>query len=479
VTTAAYELRFSFFGLQRNPFNVSPDRSFFFSTPAHESLLAEMLFAIQARQGLMLLTGESGSGKTTLVQQLLDTLSHQGVSTAYIFYSSLGVEDLFQFVLEGLGVTCKSNRKGDVIRVLHRWLLQRTMVGDTPVIIIDEAQTVPAGTLDELRLLLNLESHDGKLVQIVLAGQPGLDEKLRRTELLQLRQRVMFRCRLPVLSPRETSAYIQSRLAHAGGTEPGLFPEETIAAIYGYSKGIPRLINLLGEHALIKAYAEQKRSISPEDILYIASDFDLVENPLSLGAGKSSVESHRVLRFPQPSPEPSALSALRLAFISELSKALNDSAVKGNVTRPGSTLLSLMPPAHPELPLEPGVTGASAQVTGPTGGLQDAARNGASAGAPLGEGVALRGRKRKEPHASRGWRKRRSHLARYWGDVAYSFHRDLRRSHLTRYWGDVAYSFHRDLRRSHLTRYWGDVAYSFRRDLRIFYLDCRRFLGSC
>ena len=434
MTTAAYERRFSFFGLQRNPFNVSPDRSFFFSTSAHESLLAELLFAIQARQGLMLLTGEAGSGKTTLLQQLLDTLSRQGVATAYIFHSNLVVEDLFQFILEGFRVTCKSSRKGDMIRVLHRWLLQRSISGDTPVIIIDEAQTVPAGTLDELRLLLNLESSDGKLVQIVLAGQPELDEKLRGTELLHLRQRVMFRCRLPLLSFRETSAYIQSRLARAGGTEPELFPEETVAAIYGYSKGIPRVINLLGEHALIKAYAEQKRSISPEDILYIASDFDLVENPLSLGTGESSVESHRVLRFPQPSPEPSSLTALRLAFISELSKALNDSTVKGNVTPPRSTLLSLMHPAHPELPLEPRVTGASARE----------------------EAAASRDRRLKEPHCSRGWRKRRSHLARYWGDVAYSFHRDLRRSHLT--------------------RYWGDVACSFRRDLQIFYLDCRRFL---
>jgi len=458
VTTAAYERRFSFFGLRRNPFNVSPDRSFFFSTPAHESVLAELLFAIQARQGLMLLTGESGSGKTTLLQQLLDTLSHQGVSTAYIFYSSLVVEDLFQFILEGFGVTCKSSRKGDMIRVLHRWLLQHSMSGDTPTIIIDEAHTVPAGTLDELRLLLNLESSDGKLVQIVLAGQLGIDEKLRCAELLQLRQRVMFRCRLPLLNSRETSAYIQSRLARAGGTEPELFPEETVAAIYGYSKGIPRVINLLGEHALIKAYAEQKRSISPEDILYIASDFDLVESPLSLGTGESSVQNHRVLRFPQPSPEPSSLTALRLAFISELSKALYDSAVKDNVTPPRSTLLSLMPPAHPALFLEPGVTGASAQVPGPIGGLQAAGRNVASAGVSREEAAASRDRRLKEPHSSRGWRKRRSHLARYWGDVAFSFHRDLRRSHLT--------------------RYWGGVACSFRRDLQIFYLDCRRFLGS-
>ena len=430
MTSSANDLYFSFFGLQRNPFNVSPDRRFFFATPAHQSLLAELLFAIQARQGLMLLTGESGSGKTTLLQQLLDTLSRQGISTAYIFYSRLHVDDLFQFILGDFGVLCKSSRKGDVIQVLRRWLLQRAMAGDTPVIVIDEAQAVPARTLDELRLLLNLESPDGKLVQIVLAGQPELDEKLRRADLLQLRQRVMFRCRLPLLGPRETSAYIRSRLAHAGGTELGLFPEDTVGAIYECSKGVPRIINLLGEHALIKAYAEQKRSISPEDILYIASDFDLVENPLSLGTGESSVRSHRVLRFPQPSPEPSSLTALRLAFISELSKALNDSTVKGNVTPPRSTLLSLMHPAHPELPLEPRVTGASARE----------------------EAAASRDRRLKEPHCSRGWRKRRSHLARYWGDVAFSFHRDLRRSHFTRYFGDVTYSFHRDLRHSHLTR---------------------------
>lgn len=456
MTTTGFKPPFSFFGLQRNPFNVSPDRSFFFSTPAHESLLAKLLFAIQARQGLMLLTGESGSGKTTLLQQLQDTLSHQGVSTAYIFYSRMDVEDLFQFILEDFGVTSKSSRKGDVIRVLHRWLLQRSIAGDTPVIIIDEAQAVPARTLDELQLLLNLESSDGKLVQIVLAGRPELDEKLLRKDLIQLRQRVMFRCRLPLLGPGETSAYIQSRLACAGGTEPGLFPEETVAAIYGYSKGIPRVINLLGEHALINAYAEQKRSISPEDILYIASDFDLVENPLSLGTEESSVQSHRVLSFPQPSPEVSSLNALRLAFISELAKALDDLA-KGNITPPGPTLVSPTPRAHPQVPPGPGITGASTQVPAPTGALQ-AGRNVASAGVPREGAAASRGRRLKEPHPSRGWRDRRSHLARYWGDVTYSFHRDLQGSHLT--------------------RYCGDVACSFRRDVRSFYSDCRRFLGS-
>ena len=426
MTSSAYDLSFSFFGLQRNPFNVSPDRRFFFPTPAHQSLLAELLFAIQARQGLMLLTGESGSGKTTLLQQLLDTLNHQGISTAYIFYSRLHVDDLFQFILGDFGVTCKSTRKGDVIQVLRRWLLQRATAGDTPVIIIDEAQAVPARTLDELRLLLNLESPDGKLVQIVLAGQPELDEKLRRAELLQLRQRVMFRCRLPLLGPRETSAYIQSRLAHAGGTEQGLFPEETMAAIYDCSKGIPRIINLLGEHALINAYAEQKRSISPGDILSIASNFNLVEKLPSLGTGQSSVPSNRVLRFPQSSQESSSLNALRLTFISELSKVLGDPALKAVVTRPGPTLPSATPPANPDVSLGPGVSDTSGQIPVPAAGVQAAEHNVASAGALRKEAAtALRDRSLNDPHTSGVERKQDSQLVRYWGDVTYSFQRDL------------------------------------------------------
>ena len=426
MTSSANDLYFSFFGLQRNPFNVSPDRRFFFATPAHQSLLAELLFAIQARQGLMLLTGESGSGKTTLLQQLLDTLSRQGISTAYIFYSRLHVDDLFQFILGDFGVLCKSSRKGDVIQVLRRWLLQRAMARDTPVIVIDEAQAVPARTLDELRLLLNLESPDGKLVQIVLAGQPELDEKLRRADLLQLRQRVMFRCRLPLLGPRETSAYIRSCLAHAGGTELGLFPEDTVAAIYECSKGVPRIVNLLGEHALINAYAEQKRSISPGDILSIASDFNLVEKPLSLGTGQSSAPTDRVLRFPQPSQQPSPLNALRSTFISELSKVLSDSGLQGIVTRPGPAVPSPTLPEHPEVPLEPGVSDGSGQVPVPAAGLQAAEHNAASAAAIPKEGaIDLRDGRLNDPHASRVERKQDSHLVRYWGDLTYSFQRDL------------------------------------------------------
>jgi len=211
------------------------------------------------------------------------------------------------------------------LQALHHWLLQRHQAGDTPVAIVDVDQALRAHSLDELRLLLNLESTRGKLMQIVLAGQPELEEKLRRPELRQLRQRVMFRCHLPRLTLEQTSAYIQSRLAIAGLFEHELFPHETVAEIYNHSKGIPRTINLLGEHAIINAYANQKRSVSPEDILYIASDFDLVENPLNLGKEDDFGENNRLHHFPIPTSEGESLRTLGSVF--EQSVALHAPAV--------------------------------------------------------------------------------------------------------------------------------------------------------
>lgn len=209
MTTTTYEHLFAFFGLQQNPFGASPDTRFFFSTPAHDSALAELLFAIRTRQGLMLLTGEAGAGKTTLLQQLLDTLRQLGISSSYVFHSRLDVDYLLRFILQDFGVPCASRRKGEILELLHEWLVERHTVGDSPVIIIDEAQALPIETIDELRLLLNLESADGKLVQIILSGQPELNDLLHRQELRQLRQRVMFRSKLPLLTREETSRYIE------------------------------------------------------------------------------------------------------------------------------------------------------------------------------------------------------------------------------------------------------------------------------
>ncbi len=277
-----YEQFFSFMGLREDPFHVSPDPRFYYSTPAHESALAELLYGIETRQGFLVLTGEAGSGKTCLLNQILDWLRRRGRSSAFIFHTHLEPIGLFRFILSDFGIPCQSKSKSDFVNALHTWLLQRHAAQDLPVLILDEAQGLPLQTLDELRLLLNLETPRGKLLQIILSGQPELDEKLRLPALRQLRQRVMVHSRLPVLTQKETAAYISSRLATAGCPHSSLFPDEVVQDIYTSSRGIPRIVNLLCGHALISACAERQRIVSPEMIQRIAADFDLLGHPLAV-----------------------------------------------------------------------------------------------------------------------------------------------------------------------------------------------------
>ncbi len=186
---------------------------------------------------------------------------------------------MFEFILRDFGVPVESAKKSDLLATLHRWLHARQAQGDSPVIIIDEAQALSLRTLSELNLLLNLENIRGKLVQIVLAGQPELEEKLRRPESRALRQRIMVRCRLPLLSLEETEEYIASRLLGAGGSGAQTFPAETIETIYSYARGIPRLVNLLCEQSLICAYADRSATVSSANVRRVAAEFDLAGEP--------------------------------------------------------------------------------------------------------------------------------------------------------------------------------------------------------
>jgi general secretion pathway protein A len=277
-----YEQLFNSMGLREDPFHVSPDPRYYYRTSAHESALAELLYGIETRHGFLLLTGEPGTGKTSLVKQILDWLHQRGRSSAYIFHAHLKPIGLLRFILRDFGVSCQSESKSDLVNALHTWLLQRYAAQDLPVLIVDEAQDLPLETLDELRLLLNLETARGKLLQIILSGQPELEEKLHLPALRQLRQRIMFHSRLPVFTQKETAAYISSRLAAAGCSDSSFFPDEAVKEIYASSRGIPRVVNLLCEHALISAYAEQQRVVSPEMIQRIAVDFDLFAKPLTV-----------------------------------------------------------------------------------------------------------------------------------------------------------------------------------------------------
>jgi general secretion pathway protein A len=278
-TTTIYEHMFRSFGLKENPFQVSPDPRFLFSGQSYEAALAELMFGIEAHRGLLVLTGEAGTGKTTLMRHFLQWLKSRQFSSSYIFHSHLDPAELFEFILRDFDVPVESTKKTDLLATLHRWLHARQAEGDSPVIVIDEAQALSLRTLSELNLLLNLENVRGKLVQIVLAGQPELEEKLRRPESRALRQRIMVRCRLPLLSLEETQEYIASRLRGAGGSGAQTFPAETVETIYSYARGIPRVVNLLCEQALIGAYADRSPTVSPGNVRRVAAEFDLVGEP--------------------------------------------------------------------------------------------------------------------------------------------------------------------------------------------------------
>jgi type II secretory pathway predicted ATPase ExeA len=270
-----YEHVFHFFDLRENPFHVSPDPRFFFSTKAHGSALTQLKMGVETRQGFVVLIGEAGTGKTILLHRFLHWLQSREQSSSYIFQSQLKPLELFESILHDFGVRYESRRKGDLLAALKQWLVRRHAMGDSPVLIIDEAQAMSLRTLDRLRMLLNLETPGNKLLQIVLAGQPELEEKLHRPELRQLHQRIMFRCTLLPLSLEETSEYIKSRLANGGAKTTELFPDETLEAVHIYGQGIPRVVNLLCEHALLEAFAEKSRLITPEVISRVATTFDL------------------------------------------------------------------------------------------------------------------------------------------------------------------------------------------------------------
>ncbi len=266
---------FNFFGLRENPFKINPDPRFLFATDEARATAAELAYAVRARKGLILLTGEVGTGKTMLIRRLLDWLAEQKMPTALIFNSHIKPEHLLDFILNDFAIPCASNRKSEKLLALQAWLLERYRAAQTPVLIVDEAQGLDPATLEEIRLLLNLETPREKLLQIVLAGQPELEIKLKRHELRQLRQRITIRCRTAPLTLEQTHGYIRERLRVAGANGNPIFEPEAVGCIHVYSQGIPRVINVLCEHSLINACADGIRTISPDAVERAARDCQL------------------------------------------------------------------------------------------------------------------------------------------------------------------------------------------------------------
>ncbi len=281
----------SFYGLKENPFNVNPDPRFLFLTKQIEEALTGLMYGIQTRKGFITLTGEVGTGKTTLINRLLDWLHHRRARTAFLFNSRMNSSQLFDFILAEFDIPCESKSKSQQLLKLNHWLLERYRDGETVVLIIDEAQNLTYPVLEEIRLLTNLETSTEKLLQIVLSGQPELEEKLKLPQLRQLRQRIMLRCRTTPLSEEQTRDYIVERLRIAGASGEPIFSAKTVETIHVYSLGIPRVINLLCEHSLVNGFVEQQRPIQPKIVEEVAHEFQLDEVEPIAPVGGTKIDS--------------------------------------------------------------------------------------------------------------------------------------------------------------------------------------------
>ena len=296
-----------FFNLKENPFNVNPDPRYLFGTRSTQEALACLTYGIETRKGFILLTGEVGTGKTTLLNKLLEWLHQKRVATAFVFNPRLSVSQFFDFMMADFGIPCESRMKSQVLLKLNQWLLERYQAGERAVLVVDEAQNLSEQMLEEIRLLTNLETSTEKLLQIVLAGQPELERKLNQPQLRQLRQRITLRAKTLPLTLDETRGYIHERLRIAGGDGEELFSPPAIEAVHRLARGIPRVTNLLSEHALIGAFVDQQRPVSPEIVEEVARDFGLTEiDPLA-----------------QPLPAPPPANGTQPQLVDSLLQALN------------------------------------------------------------------------------------------------------------------------------------------------------------
>ena len=265
----------AFFGFSESPFSLSPDPAFFYRSEQHEEALANLIYGVQARKGFIVLSGEVGTGKTTMLECLRDYLDSQYIEFAFLFNSRVTVDQFFEMIAYDLDLSCERTSKTEVLFALNQLLVERTQDNSTVVLIVDEAHNLEWEVLEEIRLLGNLENRNGKLLQIILAGQPELDRKLDAPNLRQLKQRVVLRCHLDPFTLRDAVEYIESRLARAGVSGQRIFPEELMAEIHLRAQGIPRVINAICDNLLLTAFALEQKICTVEMLDEVCKDMRL------------------------------------------------------------------------------------------------------------------------------------------------------------------------------------------------------------
>jgi general secretion pathway protein A len=265
----------AFFGFKESPFSLSPDPAFFYRSEQHEEALANLVYGVQARKGFIVLTGEVGTGKTTMLECLRDYLETQYIEFAFIFNSRINTDQFFEMIAYDLNLSCSRASKTEVLFALNQLLVEQAQDGRTVVLIVDEAHNLEWDVLEEIRLLGNLENRNGKLLQIVLAGQPEFDRKLDAPNLRQLKQRIVLRYSLQPFTLRDAVEYMQSRLERAGMPNQTVFSEELMAEIHLRTQGIPRVINAICDNLLLTAFALEQKVCTVEMLDEVCRDIRL------------------------------------------------------------------------------------------------------------------------------------------------------------------------------------------------------------
>lgn len=266
----------SHFGLTEKPFSLTPNPRFLYLSRTHQEALAHLRYGLENRVGFIAVTGEVGTGKTTILRLLFDQLDETRFRLAMIFNPCLSAMELLRNVNREFGLPARKHSNLALVEELNQFLLAENRSGRIPVLVIDEAQNLETDVLEQIRLLSNLETDSDKLIQIVLVGQPELDDLLGRPELRQLAQRISVRCRLDPLDHQENCHYIRHRL-QTGGVFGDLFDAKAMAAVFRWSGGVPRLINVLCDRALLCAYAGDQHKVSLSEVRQATAELDHAE----------------------------------------------------------------------------------------------------------------------------------------------------------------------------------------------------------
>jgi general secretion pathway protein A len=271
-----------FYGLDCRPFDLTPDPRFLYLTPQHGEALAHLEYALTGRKGITVLIGEAGTGKTTLLQAALETVRGHNLKCARVSNPTLKRDEFYELVAAELGLSSAAGlSKAQFLIELNRLVRRQLETGGVTALIIDEAQSMSFELLEEIRLLANIETETEKLLQVILVGQPELADRLNAPELRQLKQRIALRSALFPLSLHETAAYIAGRLRIAGGHASRVFTREAVALIHERSHGIPRLISVLCDNALVNGFASGMKPVDRQVVVDVCRDFDFTHSDLS------------------------------------------------------------------------------------------------------------------------------------------------------------------------------------------------------